>query len=62
MTEPEHDANTSSAARVLLVDDDAVNLLLTAVALRERGFEVVEVNDGAMAPRPSMAWTLWPRT
>ncbi len=49
MTEPEHDANTSSAARVLLVDDDAVNLLLTAVALRERGFEVVEVNDGATA-------------
>jgi predicted signal transduction protein with EAL and GGDEF domain/DNA-binding response OmpR family regulator len=49
MTEPEHDANTSSAARVLLVDDDAVNLLLTAVALRERGFEVVEVNDGAAA-------------
>ena len=35
--------------KVLLVDDDEVNLLLTAIALRERGFEVVEVNDGALA-------------
>ena len=49
MTEQQDDANTSVAARVLLVDDDEVNLLLTAVALRERGFDVVEVNDGATA-------------
>ena len=38
-----------SAARVLLVDDDEVNLMLTAIALRERGFEVIEVVDGATA-------------
>jgi predicted signal transduction protein with EAL and GGDEF domain/DNA-binding response OmpR family regulator len=35
--------------RVLLVDDDEVNLMLTAIALRERGFEVTEVADGATA-------------
>jgi predicted signal transduction protein with EAL and GGDEF domain/FixJ family two-component response regulator len=35
--------------RVLLVDDDEVNLMLTAIALRERGFEVHEVADGASA-------------
>jgi predicted signal transduction protein with EAL and GGDEF domain/DNA-binding response OmpR family regulator len=35
--------------RVLLVDDDEVNLMLTAIALRERGFEVHEVGDGAAA-------------
>ena len=35
--------------RVLLVDDDEVNLLLTALALRERGFEVQEANSGARA-------------
>jgi predicted signal transduction protein with EAL and GGDEF domain/DNA-binding response OmpR family regulator len=35
--------------RVLLVDDDEVNLMLTAIALRERGFEVVEVGSGQQA-------------
>jgi predicted signal transduction protein with EAL and GGDEF domain/FixJ family two-component response regulator len=40
---------SESAARVLLVDDDEVNLMLTAIALRERGFEVIEVIDGATA-------------
>jgi predicted signal transduction protein with EAL and GGDEF domain/CheY-like chemotaxis protein len=35
--------------RVLLVDDDEVNLMLTAIALRERGFDIVEVSDGAGA-------------
>jgi predicted signal transduction protein with EAL and GGDEF domain/CheY-like chemotaxis protein len=35
--------------RVLLVDDDEVNLMLTAIALRERGFEVHEATDGAGA-------------
>jgi diguanylate cyclase (GGDEF)-like protein len=34
---------------VLLVDDDEVNLLLTSVALRERGFDVTEVNGGEQA-------------
>jgi predicted signal transduction protein with EAL and GGDEF domain/DNA-binding response OmpR family regulator len=35
--------------RVLLVDDDEVNLLLTATALRERGFEITEVSGGEAA-------------
>ncbi|MBI3348459.1 MAG: EAL domain-containing protein [Burkholderiales bacterium] len=35
--------------RVLLVDDDEVNLLLTAAALRERGFEVTEASGGSDA-------------
>ena len=35
--------------RVLLVDDDEVNLLLTAAALRERGFEVTEAASGSEA-------------
>ena len=43
------DAAADSTARVLLVDDDEVNLMLTAIALRERGFDVVEVGDGAAA-------------
>ena len=34
---------------VLLVDDDEVNLLLTAIALRERSFHVVEVLSGREA-------------
>ena len=35
--------------KVLLVDDDEVNLLLTAIALRERGFEITEARSGAEA-------------
>ena len=31
--------------RVLLVDDDEVNLLLTSIALRERGFSVTEATE-----------------
>lgn len=34
---------------VLLVDDDAVGRLLTGAALRERGFEVMEVEGGGAA-------------
>jgi PAS domain S-box-containing protein len=36
-------------ARVLLVDDDALNLMLTAVALRDRGFLITEVGGGEQA-------------
>ncbi len=43
------DASADGSARVLLVDDDEVNLMLTAIALRERGFEVFEAGDGAAA-------------
>jgi predicted signal transduction protein with EAL and GGDEF domain/DNA-binding response OmpR family regulator len=42
-------AEPSTAARVLLVDDDEVNLLLTSIALRERGFEVLEATGGEAA-------------
>jgi predicted signal transduction protein with EAL and GGDEF domain/DNA-binding response OmpR family regulator len=34
---------------VLLVDDDEVNLLLTAIALRERGFAITEAGGGEHA-------------
>ncbi|HMR69854.1 MAG TPA: EAL domain-containing protein [Rubrivivax sp.] len=35
--------------RVLLVDDDEVNLLLTSTALRQRGFDVTEATSGEEA-------------
>ena len=35
--------------KVLLVDDDEVNLLLTSVALRERGFAITEATGGEQA-------------
>ena len=35
--------------KVLLVDDDEVNLLLTSIALRERGFAVTEATSGETA-------------
>jgi CheY-like chemotaxis protein len=35
--------------QVLLVDDDEVNLLLTALALRERGFQITEADSGEQA-------------
>jgi predicted signal transduction protein with EAL and GGDEF domain/CheY-like chemotaxis protein len=44
-TELEHEAQ----ARVLLVDDDEVNLLLTSIALRERGFAIFEASSGEQA-------------
>ena len=51
MTPPPVDVGDGDVAlpRVLLVDDDEVTLMLTAVALRERGFEVVELGSGQMA-------------
>ncbi len=42
--------------KVLLVDDDEVNLLLTSLALRERGFSVVEVNSGELALQRLSTW------
>ncbi|WP_083749104.1 bifunctional diguanylate cyclase/phosphodiesterase [Pelomonas sp. KK5] len=41
------DPDLPGQPKVLLVDDDEVNLLLTAIALRERGFEVTEARSGA---------------
>ncbi|MEP7057122.1 MAG: diguanylate cyclase, partial [Caldimonas sp.] len=42
--------------KVLLVDDDDVNLLLTSVALRERGFAVTEATSGERAIRLLGDW------
>ena len=43
--------------KVLLVDDDEVNLMLTAVALRERGFEITEADSGERALALLTDWT-----
>jgi predicted signal transduction protein with EAL and GGDEF domain/DNA-binding response OmpR family regulator len=42
--------------RVLLVDDDEVNLLLTSIALRERGFSIFEVCSGDEALKTISEW------
>lgn len=42
--------------RVLLVDDDEVNLLLTSIALRERGFDITEATGGEQAMRILTEW------
>ena len=42
--------------QVLLVDDDEVNLLLTALALRERGFDVTESGGGEHALQLLASW------
>ena len=41
---------------VLLVDDDEVNLLLTAIALRERGFAITEATSGERAIQVLADW------
>ncbi|MBI3157853.1 MAG: EAL domain-containing protein [Burkholderiales bacterium] len=43
--------------RVLLVDDDEVNLLLTSAALRQRGFEITEATSGEAALARLRGWT-----
>ena len=43
------DAGLPGQPQVLLVDDDEVNLLLTAHALRERGFRITEAASGEHA-------------
>jgi PleD family two-component response regulator len=42
--------------RVLLVDDDEVNLLLTSVALQDQGFAVTEASSGEAAIRVLADW------
>src|SRR5689334_19887843 len=42
--------------RVLLVDDDEVNLLLTSVALQDQGFDVTEASGGEQAMRVLADW------
>jgi PleD family two-component response regulator len=43
--------------KVLLVDDDEVNLLLTSIALRERGFHITEASSGERALRLLADWS-----
>ena len=43
--------------KVLLVDDDEVNLLLTAIALRERGFAITEAGSGERALQMLADWS-----
>ncbi len=42
--------------RVLLVDDDEVNLLLTSIALRDRGFAITEATSGERAIQILADW------
>ena len=46
----------TQAPAVLLVDDDEVNLLLTAIALRERGFDITESGGGEHALKLLADW------
>jgi len=48
--------DTPERPKVLLVDDDEVTLMLTAVALRERGFEITEANSGEHALAQLCDW------
>jgi CheY-like chemotaxis protein len=43
--------------KVLLVDDDDLALMLTAEALRERGFEITEASSGEQALAMLTEWT-----
>ena len=51
------DPDLSHQPEVLLVDDDEVSLLLTALALRERGFTLVEASSGEQALTILRDWT-----
>jgi len=56
----EHAFDTDDMAerpRVLLVDDDEVNLILTAQALRERGFDITEASGGDRALDLLATWS-----
>jgi len=51
------DEEGTEQPRVLLVDDDEVNLLLTAIALRERGFHITEASSGEQALTMISEWS-----
>ncbi len=50
------DEEALSQPKVLLVDDDEVNLLLTSIALRERGFTITEATSGDQAIKTLTEW------
>jgi predicted signal transduction protein with EAL and GGDEF domain/DNA-binding response OmpR family regulator len=51
------DDDSPDQPKVLLVDDDEVNLLVTGVALRERGFAITEASDGERALQMLADWS-----
>ena len=51
------DALSPGQPKVLLVDDDEVNLLLTGVALSERGFQITQAPSGEQALAQLKEWT-----
>ena len=53
---PMTDDEDQEQPKVLLVDDDEVTLLLTSIALRERGFAVTETTSGERALRLLADW------
>ena len=54
--DPSVDDDLPGQPKVLLVDDDEVNLLLTSIALRERGFSVTEATSGEAAIAALANW------
>ena len=48
---------TDRRPTVLLVDDDEVNLLMTAAALRDRGFDITSTTGGEEALTRLASWT-----
>jgi len=50
------DAGLPEQPQVLLVDDDEVNLLMTALALRDRGFRISEAASGERALELLVDW------
>ncbi len=54
---PQLDDDLTKQPKVLLVDDDEVNLLLTAIALRDRGFEITEAPSGTEALSRMAEWS-----
>jgi predicted signal transduction protein with EAL and GGDEF domain/DNA-binding response OmpR family regulator len=54
--DPMLDEQDQAQPKVLLVDDDEVTLLLTSIALRERGFAVTESTSGERALRLLADW------
>ena len=51
------DAGLPEQPDVLLVDDDEVNLIMTAFALRDRGFRITEASSGERAIELLRDWT-----
>jgi len=51
------DDDSPEQPKVLLVDDDEVNLMLTAIALRERGFAITESASGEHALQMLASWS-----